>query len=149
MHIATFSRRETQSILQDSSDTEDWENEWGPSISLSLKNILGKFYKPKIRHKPLPPLPKLKFNQDQMIVYSCLNFKDLQAVEEPKTPAVLCSHNTRQNSSSGLLPRIIKNRGHRENSDSKHITYFSASVKQPRASTSRKPLEILRASIKK
>lgn len=149
MHFKTFSRRETQSILQDSSDTKDWENEWGPSISPSLKNILGKFYKPKIRHKPLPPLPKLKFNQDQMIVYSCLNFKDLQAVEEPKTPAVLCSHNTRQNSSSGPLPRIIKNRGHRENSDSKHITYFSASVKQPRASTSRKPLEILRASIKK
>ncbi|PFX29987.1 WD repeat-containing protein on Y chromosome [Stylophora pistillata] len=149
MRITAISRRGTQSTLQSSTDNTDWEDECGPSIGQSLKNILGKFYKPKIRHKPLPPLPKLKFNQDQMIVYSCLNFKDLQAVEEPKTPALLCSHNTRKKSSSGLLPRIAKTRGHRSNSDSKHTTYFRAPGKQTRASTFRKPPEILRPSFKK
>ena len=149
MRIRAMSRRGTQQILQEAADTTDLEKEWGPSISLSLNNILGKFYQPQTRHKLLPPLPKLKFNQDQMIVYSCLNFKDLQAIEEPKTPAVLCSHTTRHKSSSALLPRIAKVGGHRANSDSKHTTYYNTSVKQHRASASRKPHESLRASHKK
>lgn len=156
MRITAMTRRGTQQSIQDPADTTDLEKEWGTSITRSLQNVLGKFYKPKTRHRFLPPLPKLKFNQDQMIVYSSLNFKDLQTIEEPKTPAVLWNHATRYKSSSALLPRMGRVGGHRANSDSKHATYYNTSVKQHRAnnigatkSASRKPHDSLMRSANK
>ena len=153
MRLTSLTRRGTQERTQEHTDDTEL-NEWNSSITSSLENVLGKFYKPKTRHRFLPPLPKLKFNQNQMIVYSSLNFKELQAIEEPKTPAVLWNHATRYKSSSALLPRITKAGGHRANSDSKHTAYYNTSVKQHRASTtksaSRKPHDgLMRSSIKK
>ena len=132
MRITALTRRGTQQLSQDS-DEADFEKEWGTSVTRSLDKVLGKFYKPKIRHRFLPPLPKLKFNQDQMIVYSSLNFRELQPIEEPKTPAVLWNHTTRYKSSSALLPRTAKVGGYKANSESKHATYYNTSVKQLRA----------------
>ena len=132
MRITALTRRGTQQLSQDS-DAADLEKEWGTSINRSLDKVLGKFYKPKTRHRIFPPLPKLKFNQDQMIVYSSLNFQELQPIEEPKTPAVLWNHATRYKSSSALLPRAAKVGGHKGNSESKHATYYNTSVKQLRA----------------
>ena len=132
MRITALTRRGTQQLSQDS-DEADLEKEWGTSVTGSLDKVLGKFYKPKIRHRFLPPLPKLKFNQDQMIVYSSLNFRELQPIEEPKTPAVLWNHTTRYKSSSALLPRTAKVGGYKANSESKHATYYNTSVKQHRA----------------
>lgn len=157
MRITALTRRGTQLNTQDSADSTDEEKEWDSTITRTLENVLGKFYKPKTRHRFLPPLPKLKFNQDQMIVYSSLNFKDLQTIEEPKTPAVLWNHATRYKSSSALLPRITKGGGHRANSESKHATYYNTSIKQHRAnhigatkSASRKPHDgLMRPTLKK
>lgn len=152
MRITTLTRRGTQQIMEDSSDNTDLEKEWGTSISRSLENVLGKFYKPKTRHRFLPPLPKLKFNQDQMIVYSSLNFKELQTIDEPKTPAVVWNHTTRYKSSSALLPRFAKFGGHRANSDSRHASYYNTPVKQLRGGTksaSRKPQDSLMRSTHK
>ena len=133
MRITALTRRGTQPI-QDI-DTTDVNSEWEISIEGSLNNVLGKFYKPKTRHRFLPPLPKLKFNQDQMIVYSSLNVKELQAIEEPKTPAVLLPNATRYKSSSALLPRgTTRAAGHRSNSDSKHAPFNSTSLKHHRPS---------------
>jgi len=126
MRISFLTRRGTQHSMEDSTDNTDEENRWDSTITHSLQNILGKCYKPKTRHRFVPPLPKLKFNQDQMIVYSSLNFKELKTVEEPKTPAVLYK------SSSTLLPRIAKVGGHRTPSDSRHAAYYNASTKQHR-----------------
>lgn len=155
MRITAMTRRGTQQLMQDSDNT-DLEKEWGTSISRSLESVLGKFYKPKTRHRFLSPLPKLKFNQDQMIVYSSLNFKELQMIEEPKTPAVLWNHTTRYKSSSALLPRIAKGGGHRANSESRHATYYNTPVKQFRVNTiggtksaSRKPQDTLMRSTQK
>ena len=157
MRITALTRRGTQQSTQESTNNIDQEKEWDTCITRSLQNVLGKFYKPKTRHRFLPPLPKLKFNQDQMIVYSSLNFKDLQTIEEPKTPAVLWNHATRYKSSSALLPRIPKAAGHRASSESKHATYYNTSAKQHRAnhitatkSASRKPHEgLMRSTMKK
>ena len=156
MRLTSLSQRGTPPDTQDRTDDTDLQ-EWNSSITSSLENVLGKFYKPKTRHRFLPPLPKLKFNQNQMIVYSSLNFKELQAIEEPKTPAVLWHHATRYKSSSALLPRNTKAGGHRANCDSKHTAYYNTSVKQHRATTlattksvSRKPHDgSLGSSIKK
>lgn len=155
MRITALTRRGTQQLSQDS-DEADFEKEWGTSVTRSLDKVLGKFYKPKIRHRFLPPLPKLKFNQDQMIVYSSLNFRELQPIEEPKTPAVLWNHTTRYKSSSALLPRTAKVGGYKANSESKHATYYNTSVKQLRAnamgstnSPSRKTHDILLRSAHK
>ncbi|KAL9972869.1 hypothetical protein ACROYT_G019251 [Oculina patagonica] len=155
MRITAMTRRGTQQLMQDS-DNADLEKEWGTSISRSLESVLGKFYKPKTRHRFLPPLPKLKFNQDQMIVYSSLNFKELQMIEEPKTPAVLWNHTTRYKSSSALLPRMAKGGGHRASSESRHATYYNTPVKQFRVnaiggtkSASRKPQDSLMRSTHK
>ena len=132
MRITALTRRGTQQ-LQQAIDAADLEKEWETSISQSLDKVLGKFYKPKTRHRIFPPLPKLKFNQDQMIVYSSLNFQELQPIVEPKTPAVLWNHPSRYKSSSALLPRTAKAGGHRANSECKHATYYNTSVKQLRA----------------
>lgn len=133
MRFATLARRGTQ-LLPQASHAEDLDKEWEweASIGRSLEKVLGKFYKPKIRHRIFPPLPKLKFNQNQMIVYSSLNFKELQPIEEP---AELWNHTTRHKSSLALLPRTARAGGHRAISASKHATYYNTSVKQLRAST--------------
>lgn len=157
MLLTSLTRRGTQHSTHDHTENIEELKELNSSVNLSLENVLGKFYKPKTRHRLLPPLPKLKFNQDQMIVYSSLNFKDLQPIEEPKTPAVLWSNSTRHKSSSALLPRIPKAGGHRANSDSKHTTYYNATVKQHRTnnlattkSASRRPHDgFMRPSLKK
>lgn len=160
MRITAMSRRGTQQHTHEATDNPDDEIEWDTTITHSLENVLGKFYKPKTRHRFFPPLPRLKFNQDQMIVYSSLNFKELQAIEEPKTPAVLWNHNTRYKSSSSLLPRFLtKVTGHRGSSESKQTSYYgNTSVKQHRAanqiratkSASRKPNDgLMRSTLKK
>ena len=158
MRLTAMSGRGTQTIPQDQLQDTDELQEWNKTIANSLENVLGKFYKPKTRHRFLPPLPKLKFNQNQMIVYSSLQFKDLQAIVEPKTPAVLLNNATRYKSSSSLLPRIPKIGGYKTSSDSKNTTYYNTSVKQNRANnlvsqktTSRKPHEgaMPRSSFKK
>ena len=158
--ITALSRCGTQQHTHEATDNTDDEIEWDTTIAHSLKNVLGKFYKPKTRHRFLPPLPRLKFTQDQMIVYSSLNFKELQTIEEPKTPAVLWNHNTRYKSSSSLLPRFLtKATGHRGSSESKQTSYYgNTSVKQHRAanqiratkSASRKPNDgLMRSTLKK
>ncbi|XP_068720558.1 cilia- and flagella-associated protein 337-like [Montipora capricornis] len=158
MRLTAMSSRGTRTIPQDQLQDTDELQEWNKTIANSLENVLGKFYKPKTRHRFLPPLPKLKFNQNQMIVYSSLQFKDLQAIVEPKTPAVLLNNATRYKSSSSLLPRIPKVGGYKTSSDSKNTTYYNTSVKQNRANnlvsqknTSRKPHEgaMRRSSFKK
>ena len=158
MRLTAMSGRGTQTIPQDQLQDTDELQEWNKTIANSLENVLGKFYKPKTRHRFLPPLPKLKFNQNQMIVYSSLQFKDLQPIVEPKTPVVLLNNATRYKSSSSLLPRIPKVGGYKTSSDSKNTTYYNTSVKQNRANnlvsqknTSRKPHEgaMPRSSFKK
>lgn len=131
MRFATLARQEPQ-LLPQASHAEDPDKkwEWETSIGRSLEKVLGKFYKPKTRHRIFPPLPKLKFNQDQMIVYSSLNFKELQPIEEPAE-----LWNTRHKSSLALLPRTARAGGHRAISASKHATYYNTSVKQLRTST--------------
>lgn len=102
-------------------------------VARSLDNVLGKFYKPKTRHRFFPPLPKLKFNHNQMLVYSSLQFKDLQLIEEPKTPGMLLNNTTGYKSSSTLLPRIPKAGGYRTTSDVKQT--YNPSAKHNRGST--------------
>lgn len=161
MRITALTHRGTQQHTRElATDSTNDEKERDKTITHSLENVLGKFYKPKTRHRSLPPLPRLKFNQDQMIVYSSLNFKELQAIEEPKTPAVLWNHTTRYKSSSAHLPRVLtKATGHRGISESKQTSYYgNTSVRQHQGanqitatkSASRKPNDgLMRSTLKK
>lgn len=74
------------------------------TMDSSLKNKLGKCYKPKNRHRLLPPLPKLKYNHNQIVVYSSLPYKELESVDmNPKTPGVLRQQLVRYRSSNTML----------------------------------------------
>lgn len=70
-----------------------------------------------------------------MLVYSSLQFKDLQLIEEPKTPGMLLNNTTGYKSSSTLLPRIPKAGGYRTTSDVKQTTSYNPSAKHNRGST--------------
>ncbi|KAK3740293.1 hypothetical protein QZH41_018524, partial [Actinostola sp. cb2023] len=59
------------------------------NIDNSLKNVLGKYYKPKTRHRLLPPIQKPRFNQNQVVVYSSLPYKEMEPLEEPRLPSTL------------------------------------------------------------
>ena len=157
LRLTTFSRLGTESSPQYQLQDTDEVKEWDRKVARSLENVLGKFYKPKTRHRFLPPLPKLKFNHNQMIVYSSLPFKDLQPIEEPKTPGILLNSTTGYKSSSTLLPRIQKAGGFRTTSDVKHATFYNPSAKHNRGNisvtqknTPRKPYDgTMRSSFKK
>ncbi|XP_067040016.1 cilia- and flagella-associated protein 337-like [Acropora muricata] len=135
LRLNTFSHPGTQSSPQCQLQNTDELKELDRKVARSLENVLGKFYKPKTRHRFFPPLPKLKFNHNQMLVYSSLQFKDLQLIEEPKTPGMLLNNTTGYKSSSTLLPRIPKAGGYRTTSDVKQTTSYNPSAKHNRGST--------------
>ena len=92
------------SIKQGKEDLELETAMYLKSIDSSLKNVLGKCYQPKTRHRLLPPLPKLKYNHNQVVVYSSLPYKELESIElNPKAPGVLRQQLVRYKSSTTML----------------------------------------------
>lgn len=70
------------------------------NIEESLKNVLGKHYHPRKRHRSLPSLQKPQFNQNQVVVYSSLPYKDMDVVVEPRMPSTLAHHGHKASSAT-------------------------------------------------
>ncbi|XP_028518792.1 WD repeat-containing protein 49 [Exaiptasia diaphana] len=92
-HILRITRLGGHARRRSKSMAESDPNLMLPNIDRSLKDVLGKHYKPKTRHRLLPPMQKPRFNQNQIVVYSSLPYKEMESLEEPRLPSSLgCSH---------------------------------------------------------
>ncbi len=59
------------------------------TLNIPMKDILGKNYQPKQRHKIPPSNIKQKMIQNQCVVYASLPYTNLREIKEPKMPPVL------------------------------------------------------------
>ncbi|XP_064622322.1 WD repeat-containing protein on Y chromosome-like [Lineus longissimus] len=71
-------------------------------VSVVSESILGKYYKPKVRHKIAPTLPPIKHSQNQVVVYSSLPFNDLTPQEECEASTELKEIQKRHNLTTSL-----------------------------------------------
>lgn len=105
LRITQMTRRGTESP-RGGQESPDFDGEDQSYVDTSLENVLGRYYKPKVRHRLLQPPPKLRFNHNQIIVYSSLPCKELEQIVEHKIPGVLKNaHTHRNNASSTTLVR--------------------------------------------
>lgn len=80
------------------------------SLKIPLKNVLGKNYLPKKRHKAQPTEIKQKIIQNQCVAYSSLPYSELEKLPDYPMPAVLAKrHHEKQDTA--------KNRGSRNRRD--------------------------------
>ncbi|EDO38985.1 predicted protein [Nematostella vectensis] len=85
LNIANIGRHLTTKMADTSFDQQALE----PSIKESMRNVLGKYYQPKTRHRLLPPIQRPRFNHNQVVVYSSLPYKDLETVDDANLSFVL------------------------------------------------------------
>lgn len=73
-----------------SKDTTDQEfHERLQSLKIPIKEILGKNYKAKKRHKTPPTNIKQKMVQTQCVAYASLPYSELQVIPDIPTPTVV------------------------------------------------------------
>ena len=89
------------------------------ALKIPLKDVLGKNYKPKKRHKVQPVEVKQRMVQNQCIAYSSLPYSDLEKIPECPVPAALTRRQTEKqlHATKQDTPRQKGCRNRREETD--------------------------------
>ena len=82
------------------------------ALRIPVKDILGKNYKPRKRHKTPPTNIKQKMIQNQCVAYASLPYSELRKIPEIPVPAVLAKRQL-ERPVNALKQESLRSKGHR------------------------------------